>query len=243
MLAEDSAAGAPRLGDKRQIVVNRQHNRDRSAAYQVTVEANVATRISGDVLLVNEVDSVTVRVQYLSSTYGDSGAHLFERTFRGPWRFTGTTLRPGWEAGYVPGPEFLLPTGRVILGNGNEILFILFDGNSCRLFSYDDSKWKQEAFDRVATPLVRGQDGVYRGTRKPVSNFAERHPTDKDRKLLAETYHDLFAANDVFWSFAIVKHADFFGHRMDEESQDLVGKQFIQGQELHAAWRRARKTN
>ena len=143
----------------------------------------------------------------LDVRYHGSGRRLIPFT----QQFKGTWKRRNaltpWTGGLAQ-TGFTLPSGRVLIDKSTgEVLFILFDGDKMQLFSLD------------------------KGSMKFV-------PTDPKRvaPLLKTFYMKAFDPNDACWSYAVVKHATFFGFSTNdrlEPSGDIdVSQLFKQWNEV-----------
>jgi hypothetical protein len=133
---------------------------------------------------------------------------LFSKAYEHPWTLTTTSVEPTWRGKYIPSAEFLLPSGRVFQAKTGAILFVLFDGGQCQLFDLDPER------KPTATPT------------NPAA-----YPEELD-----ELFRSSFAPEDVYWSYALVHCARFFGR--DAAPIEHAGT-VIDTLALHALWRRA----
>lgn len=93
-----------------------------------------------------------------------------------------STVEPTYEGKYLPSGASLLPSGRLFWAD-NSLNLAFFDGKSCRLF----------LLNPAASRFV-----------------ANDNPSKHTRAGLAQLFKTSFAPDDVYWSYCLVRHADFF---------------------------------
>jgi len=120
-------------------------------------------------------------VLQLSATPWD-GRQLLDRQYKTTWKHQGFSGPPLWERGYIPRSDFILPTGEFFELGDNGPCLVVFDG-SFHLFVLDASK----------------------------THFIETTMTPAITSELNKRYSQAFKANDVYWSYGLVTHPEFFG--------------------------------
>ena len=113
---------------------------------------------------------------------------LFQKTFGGVYKYSGTTQLPTWDGKYVPSKAFLLPSARLARSD-NSLLLVLYDGSKHSCFVLNQ---EQTEFIPLANPLAQ------------------------HREVLRSLWHTSFSPVDVYWSYGLVAQASFFGFHSKE---------------------------
>lgn len=240
MVGSISYSSAKEYELKTDIVIDRLSSRSQAATYEVRLSAAWQGTLVDVVNMKYEVSNVRIHIRRVGLGYGVGTDTVFEKNFERSWRCAGTSIIPTWEGGYVlPGQGFVLPSGRLLLGEGDEVLFVLFDGERCELYSYDDSRWHQETHMRsLNTQAIEQEDGSIRLKEidKPLG-FAVCEPNERRRDALTAFYRNAFSAHDVYWSYALIKHSIFFGYPIRTEGLAGLKSGLIDGNQLYFVWK------
>jgi hypothetical protein len=172
---------------RRQVALTLQsvYSPDRRVCYNVDV--------SGELSSVPVIDSErhTVRGVFLRLVRHGLGYQsqrvVFSRSFDAEYQVVTSAVAPTWRSKYVPGPDFVLPSGRIVPAADGAILFVLFDGQDCELLRLD-------AEGREARAVAV-------------------EPAYQD--ALADLYRTSFSVDDVYWCYGLVNNADFFGFKSE----------------------------
>jgi len=125
------------------------------------------------------------------------------------WEFRGFSATPLWEKGFVAREDFILPTGEFFDSNSVGLCCIVFDGRF-RLFQFDRAK----------------------------DAFVE---TDAGNELKAELrswYSRCYKVDDVYWSYGLVKHPEFFGRKSIDLSKAFKSPPLLKTEELFDVWKK-----
>lgn len=118
-----------------------------------------------------------------------------------------TAVSPLWDHKYLPDEKYILPSGRLFF-EGDQLLFVFFDGKNLKLLRWDEN----EKF------FMKAEENGY-------------------RPGLLHLWKTSFSPEDVYWSYCLVRHADFFGIAGGKVS---LGE-LVDSEDLYREWEKLKK--
>src|SRR5262249_34313670 len=131
---------------------------------------------------------------------------LFHQKHPDAKTMTGNTVAPLWSAKYIPNKDLVLPSGRLFLSASGKLMFVSFDGVECTLHILDSNK----------------------------SQLVSVESASDYRNDLKDLYMTSFSPDDVYWDYALVKCAAFFGSQQEDKLD--FSKEFVDTEYLYKLW-------